>query len=719
MEMEPQERHQTFASFARALQDFRIACHEGYTSEDVFGVVKDFRSISGSAALELTQSGEDEIAYENWELEAKLWHLFDLLFSYRVAEDTLEEVVVHPYSSNAVYKKELLDNDHSLYEIWLVIVWIQANLADPKRPQMLPSSKWSHSVISGGLKSCDMDYPLRDHEAVLDPKDVEEDGIFFKYVYELLLAGNFEEIRKECEHSDNLTLSMILCGAEEYIDPRTDTTVDDSLKTQEGIKKKALWRRAVYSLSLNTKLDKYERAIYSYLAGTVIDDLNIDLEWDSELLLYLNQLWQTTIENFLIKQGRVDKNELIVSIPSVPVPIQKILNIVSSKHPNQSEHPIRVLIGATILDNLSSIIKSSIEMLLDVVKGIESNNDLFTEPYLLRIVTHLAIFINIIRPETIDEVDKSKLITAYVTILSLYELYDLVPVYISFLNEEDAKEAYSFFLSNLTDAQVRHKQLELSVLLQLPIANILRRTTQRIFADTEDYYKPDLVVNMTLETTPIDRRLMLAVEWLIEGKLYVDAMDAVIALSRRFLINGRIKALESFFGQCDIETVIKNYEVDTMSSNSENSSQASLEIRQYQLLVAGFMKLDEWNSLSNNSTSTSDVSSRIKDFKDMSESTYTLIKSFLVDLTENKNSEENDTIYEIRALYTPYLVIELHKVLVHASKIFNITSFINEALLLANMVANETDRIYLLFKSSGRLQEYLQLIANTATLVAP
>lgn len=722
MDIDQVDSNQVILSFANVLKDYQVTNLKSNASQDPFTIVREFRSIVGETALQLANvaSNEDRANYENWELEAKLWHLIDLLESYRTADEQLEKITTYPYNSDVVFKKELLQNNKDLYEIWLIMVWIQSNAKPPSRPNDLPSSKWSNTVTSGGLKSCDLDYPLRDNTVSIDPRDTKADHTFYRYIYQLILAGSYDEVRKECEFCDNLTLNMIICGLDDYIDPQKDTQIEGSFTSQQGIKKHALWRRSVYSLSLNPNLDKYEAAIYSYLAGDIPNSTEAeDRDWSVELLLYLNQIWQICIENYLTQQGRINAEELIVKMPSQPLSLQDTLNIVSSQHQFESEHPIRVLMGAVILNNVSSVIGSSVEMLLDVVKGIETNNDLFDEPYLLRIVTHLAIFIDMICPNTIDEADKSRLITAYVTILSLYELYETVPVYISFLNKQESEEAYSFFLSNLVDSDVREKQLQLSNFLQLPTANILRRTAQRIFADTEQYYNPETTITVNYDISDIDRRLMSGAEWLLEGKLYADAIDSIIALSRRFLINGKIKSLEHFFNRNDLNEIIKHHEMDKLASKSSNEEDLTiLEIKQYQNLLQGFKKYEEWKKSSSLFNSQSNLPTLVKQFKEFSNGIYQLIKDFLVYLSEDERVQDKEALFEIRALYTPYLVIELHKSLVSASESLKISSFINEALNLTNLVANETDKIYLLFQSSGRLKEYLQLIARSATLLA-
>lgn len=707
-----------YIKFGDALKDFKSVEVNSTNPPDPFNIVRDFRSIAGGAAL---KSLENKGSIENgldWELEAKLWHLLELLGSYRTSDINPDEMKTYPYNSSAVFEKKLLQEDRNLYQIWIIIVWIQSNMS-PRLTESLPTSKWSNSILSGGLKSCDLDFPLRDSKAEINVKDKEEDHVFYRYVYHLLLAGRNDKAIEECRLTENLTLSMILCGMQEYLDPVRDTQVQNEFETQQGVRKHALWRRTVYSLSMDSRLDRYERAIYGLLAGTIPqDDVLNDSNWDIDLLLHLNEILQIEIENYLFQKGKITSDELILPLPSKPLGLQNVLDLVSSKHLEESEHPIRILIGAVILDTLALVLHSSVEMLLDFVKGDSSDNYLAEKPFLLRIVTHISIFLSILEPQ--DEVssnDRSKLITAYISVLKFHGLYETIPIYIKFLDEDAVLEAYSFILSTLEDHQVRRKQLEIANFLQLPVPNILRRTTQRIFDETEVDYTPDGEILVNFDVGTVDRHLISGVEWLIEGKLYVAAVESIIALSRRFLINGRIKALECFMDRNQLNELLKNYEFSKISQGSDYKKDYSIaELLEYQYLVDGLKKYEEWQKTIKLLNSESNIPTVIEKFQEFSKFTHKLIKHFLVDLSEDEANPDEDVFYEIRSLYTPYLVMELHKGLVEASKLLRIPRFLKEALEITNLVANETDKIYLLFQSSGKLEEYLQLVAYTAIL---
>ncbi|CAI4059390.1 hypothetical protein SUVZ_04G1280 [Saccharomyces uvarum] len=719
--------HQTeqFTKFSDTLEEFKIEQNNELNPIDPFDIIREFRSTAGKFALDSSNSTDqgNSISSKDWELEARFWHLVELLLVFRNADLDLNATNLHPYNSRALFEKKLMQDNLQLYQIWIVMVWLKENAHIEERPQDMPTSKWSNSIISGGLKSCDLDYPLRESSNVLDVKDKEEDHIFFKYIYELILAGAIDEALEEAKLADNMTICMILCGIQEYLNPVIDTEIAGEFDRQQGIKKHSLWRRTVYSLSQQPNLDPYERAIYSYLSGDIPNEEVMQYsDWESDLHLYLNQILQIEIENYLLENDQISTDELIISLPSHASTVQEVLNKLASRHPLESEHPIRVLMASVILDSLPSVIHSSVEMLLDVVKGTETSNDIIDEPYLLRIVSHLAIFLDIINPGSVEEVDKSKLITTYISLLKLQGLYESIPIYATFLNESDCLEAYSFILSSLEDSQIRRKQIEIMNFLKLPSSNILRRTTQRVFDETEQEYSPSNEISISFDINDIDMHLIYGVEWLIEGKLYVDAVHSMIALSRRFLLNGRVKALEQFMDRNNLGEIYKNYELEKMAqdiSENENQDQLMEEILQYEHLIQGIREYEEWQKSVNLLNSESNIPSLIEKLQGFSNDTFELIKVFLVDLTSSDltNSTDHEILYEIRALYTPFLIMELHKRLVEAAKLLKIPKFISEALTFTSLVANENDKIYLLFQSSGKLKEYLDLVARTATLL--
>ncbi|KAL6948771.1 hypothetical protein ACO0QE_001244 [Hanseniaspora vineae] len=716
---------QTLVGFSNVLKDYQYS-QLSEQPTDIENVVQEFKKISSREAEKSLLEPTDA---ENWELETKLWHLIAILLTFRSAsqdEDALsDDMTIYDYNSDIVYWKKFLQNDKKLYEIWLIMVWVQENLKAPARPDNMSGSKWPNSSISGELASCDVDCPLRDN-VLLEKTDEVNDEIAFKYIFDLLLCGKVEQAKRECELTENIALGMILCGIDEYCDPALDSQIeqaDEASKTSpSGCEKKVLWRRAVYSLSQNPSLGKYERAIYQYLAGTPPTDSQEEIteyNWDSYLLLYLNQLWNVCIESYMNSIGKFPKDQIVSDIHESKTSIQTILNTVALKSGSESEHPTRVLMAAIIMDDVNSVIKSSVNELVNSVQALEQQSLFEKEPFLLRLLTHVIIVCDIYTPNIADNNDKTKLISSYITILNMYELYEAIPIYASFLDPDSLLESYSFILTTMTKRELKKAQLSICTALQLPTSNILKRLAQTVFDSTAKYYEisvgEETVVKSTVDSS--DHKLINAADWLIEGHLYSEALDMIVAISRSFLLCGKTEALSALMQKIDVIALIKDLKLSALAESNENkvapeTNSKVKEVSEYNSLVEGLLLFKKWGSSSLLLNNQSNLPSLVGQFNEFSAHFYKLITNFLSELVS-----DDATLYQIRALYVPYLVMELHKSLMSASEALQITSFAHEAMNLSCVVADESNQIYLLFQSSGKLKEFLTLVAQSAIKV--
>lgn len=690
------------SKFADILKDFKL-----HKTQDVFDIVKEFRSIAATKAYEVSIQTPESSEYTNWELEAKLWHLVDLLVSYRNSDES-EKIPTYTFNSNIVFEENFYRESSKLREIWLMIIWLQQSAIEPERPN-LSTSKWMNTQLSNTLENLDSDAPLRLNKSI-NPKDQEQDSVFYKYIFDLVLAGKFDEAQTECMRTNNWTLRMILSGLNEYSDPVIDKQIEQMDEKTQGIKKKALWRRTLYLLSKNENLNEYERAIYGYLVGD-LSPLKLSNSWDSQLIIYLNHILTSEVEASLIDNGRVENEDLILLIPKSDLTVQDVLNSISHSLKDESEHPLRVLIASVLSDKIGPIIHSSLSLVGSVMLGQEDVNEIFAEPYALRVVTHLAIFNSIIDPSAISPEDRSKLLTTYILVLRLYEQYDLIPVYISFLSEVEARDAYSLFLIDLFDSQQRTKQLELSRLYNLPLENILKRTVERVFSLTEEHYQIKSGVTVQ-DIDEVDNKLIRGVEWFLEAKMYSDGIHAAVSLFRRFLLTGRTKAAQEFAARNSLSQLLKNYDVEQFGVlvDKEVTDHEREELLQYDALVKGLSTIDEWR----NKPRVGGAISNIEYINTIANDLRTLISTTFLELSQT--DYETEIVQELRSLYIPYLIIQLHNIYVEGREYRS--SYLRDALDMVNTVASESSKFYILFQNCGRLNEYLSLVADCAALAA-
>jgi nuclear pore complex protein Nup107 len=697
------------SSFATVLRDFKLDA-----IEDEYDILREFRSIAALKAQDIAEEGVSS-EFEDWDLEVKLWHLIEILFSYRYSE-TRSDIKVHDFNSNIVFEEKFYQSDPKLYEIWLIITWIHQNSLIVEKPSNLPTSKWLNTQLSNTLENLDIDSPIRSGSKI-DDQDAQNDELFHKYILELLLNGSHKEASEECERTNNWTLKMILAGASEYFDPVIDYQLNEEEVidySTHGIKKKALWRRTVYLLSKNEQISIYERSIYGFLAGD-LTPLESSNNWDSDLLIYLNHILTSEVENQLIDQGRIPASDVILTFPKKDLTVQKVLNLISLNRKEESEHPLRILIASIISNKIKPIIHSSLNFVGNIMLGNEDSNEILNESYALRVIVHLTIFVSIIDPTVIELEDSSKLITTYILVLRLYEQYELIPLYVSFLPEIEARNAYSLFLMDLFDTELRSKQLELSRLYNLPLENILKRTVERAFKITESHYEIRSSVSLQ-ETDEVDHKLIRNIEWFIDAKMYSDSIHSIITLFRRFLLNGKIKSLQEFTSRNSIQQLLKFYDIENLGIDTvdlEVSDYEREELLQYDILVDAFNAVDEWKLISSNKNVSNIALSET--IHNVSSILYFTINEFLANLSNDKGYEA-ELVQDLRTLYIPYLIIQLHSIYVEGESVNS--DLLIEALELTNLVANETTKFYLLFQNCDRLKEYLKLVAQCAALAA-
>ena len=106
---------------------------------------------------------------------------------------------------------------------------------------------------------------------------------------------------------------------------------------------------------------------------------------------------------------------------------------------------------------------------------------------------------------------------------------------------------------------------------------------------------------------------------------------------------------------------------------------------------------------------------------DISQQSDTLIHDWLVDLkhqythTANVNPEEYTHLAHLRQLYIPYVILQLLSVYVRSRHID--ADYVNQAIDLSVLVADDQQQIYLDFIDSGRLEEFLQAIFEASALM--
>lgn len=722
-----------------------LAKYERGELADTFDLVKQFRDCASTKAIQIRdQLYEDEQIdinpqFEAAELETKLWHLTQELYSFRLSN--IDPQPETKYSSDATKEFNFRTNNRPLTELYIIRNWIQYNSEEVDTSSVPFSSKWRNTKLSLDANSLnvlattttsyitelDSDAPLRLDKRI-HPDDSKTDEEVFKVLYKLIINDKCDEAITLANETANYSLSIILVG---HIQHYLDT---DDIST---FKHKLMWYQTVYKLSQQKLLNKYEKLIYNYLSGSnILENLQESITWEENLLLYCNQVIVYETVKFYQKLYQANTSETLDII--IPRPqmesIDLILNALSRSESAisiMSKHPIRIMSGGIM-------IKKILPLITDTVKNAGSGK-IYENTSLLRILVHLSIFIYLIDAETIDSTDFTKLIITYIKKLTELNLKDLVPIYLSFIPKEaDAIECFSDFLSTITPKEEKVKQIQICKrygYFTSPINNsgseerlsiILKKTVEKILRNTESHYRAKLQINIEDQPESIDetdKMLYQSVDWLIANSMHEDTIMVSLVIIKRFLICGKLAALKEFAKEKNFKLIVNSYdnELSTRKFNSDKlyspipviNDDDREELLNYDFLIQGLNSITEWKKFieDNGKDKTNFKSKGVEHSIDkITKQLNTLIMKWFTNTT-------NNMLTEFRRLYIPYLVIELLKI--YEFSRYNNMNYLNKSFELIKLVANEDENDLLnCFVKSDKLNDFLKKCGEVALIAS-
>ncbi|CDK26025.1 unnamed protein product [Kuraishia capsulata CBS 1993] len=748
--------------FAKALQSFK----NEPSSVDLFGIVHDFGNIAASEILAGEDEGLANDAISNWVLESRFWALVEIIIKYRFSErDSPVESSknFNEFTSRSILQDWILQRNPNLRELWFVMTWLADALKldpideeDDVDVEQLQPSKWisTKAELQSNkprfVKNLDADAPVRTNSRISD-SDANSDRLFFKKAFHLLLERDEEELAKVSELTNNWTFSMIIAGTQDYIDPLIDGSFlaeDDSMDLDTrpiGIKNSLLWRRTVFNLSQQKGLNDFERATYEFLCGDVEVSARVTNSWERQLLLYLNNIFKCEMESQLVELLKVKQpnSEELVVVNSMRVPTKSFSNLTevlsalaSSGNEivkTQSEHPIRVLAGSILTDNVGSILENSLDLINQTISGAQSSL-LTSNGYLLRMVVHFAIFMRLLDSSLLSDTDFTKFLRIYITRLSLYKLFDEIPLYVSFMpDESDMIDSYSFFLSNMVlDPKDRSRQLQLIRELGLPLEDILKRTVNRVFEDTNDHYSPSGEIVLLKDpntTSKVDIKLFTSVLWLVEEKMWTDAVEATIVIMRRFLSRGKVGSLISFYNSMeDLNLLLDNYKLHHSVISDHFGSEGTPIVSRARLLswyqveelhqnikfIQTFMMLNSHEKLSQLEVKTAlEKTNLLGSAQELDLDVRERAISWYYDLLQGSyHPPEYDLqVYQdFRVMYVPFMIETLFGVLTSSKN----GILIKQGIDLVNLVSDDAYQLDQLFVQADKLESFLNSLANVS-----
>ncbi|GMG20916.1 unnamed protein product [Ambrosiozyma monospora] len=759
-------------TFSEILKRFRIE----FSAAPVTEIVHNFREASSKAILSTFDSDPEAANVEDWVLETKLWSLVETLLNSKFLKVSpklqQEQQQQHDdeytisvqntfgsYTSDLALQQKIIDQDDELKEIQSIIMWLSetfqydlTNSEDNVIPDDLQTIKWCNTQISINsipkfstnlVKNLDADAPLRNRNSNIDPKDQVKDELFFKKAFHLLLANEVDNLTELAKTTNNWNFAMALTGLEPYCDPAIDLSISNKEQEFEtstkpvGTKHQLLLKKSLYQLTKYLPAG-FEKGCYGFLCGDFISTEPLTKSWERTLLLYLNNLFKSKLETKLIEHYReLEKEDEISLIASLPSPTQAVnsiseaLNLLAVSHTdeirNESEHPIRVLIGSVISDNIPSLMENSLKLLSELLTGTNPDTTIeeLSESYLLRILVHFAILIQLIYDDKyISNEDYTALLKSYVTRLAVLKHYDLIPVYISFIpKDNDLIETYSFVLSSFEFThEQRAQQLSIMHELNIPIPEVLKITVATVFQDTASLYPVDVEIKLDQEVTSTDKKLYSSIYWFYDCRMFTDCLDAITQLFRRLLLCGKTQAAIEFLDSINFIQLLKDTKFQA-ESKLEGATTAAItdvedlsetddtfwirvqEVTQYHKLLQTIKALQSFKSQTNQIT--------LQEVMRLSSNIKRLLQDWFFDLyqDENVSIELRDTYQELRRVYLPSIFNTLFEIYITFGELSD-KLLIKETASLVNLLADEKYKLYEIFLSTGELESFLKRFAG-------
>lgn len=754
----PIEDDNIHSRFANVLKKFRI----DFGTNDLRSIALGFKLITYKKLSNLYDSDPTKSEdISNWILECKFWTILESLLDVKfnrnlssssqsiIPNNSLDSSDFCEYSSDTVINDKVISSDIELLQIFTCLSSLsetfkldfpnQSDNDNDDNDSIQTVTKWLHTLNQLNsfnkdpnlVKNLDIDAPSRTNLKI-NEKDKKSDEFFFKKAYKLLISRDFDELNSLCELTNNWDFALMIAGLNDRIDPIIDLNDFSGNTIPSGVKSKLLRSRTIYSLTNNTEISKYEKACYGILSSDFISSSNAAESWEEKLYLYLKNLLNHRLENKILKIYKDLNMESELSLlyklnkpPVVSNNVDDILNKLTSDEnltvKEQSRHSIRVLVGSLISNNVKDLMNNTVKSLDSLLLNnddAEIKNEISNESYLLRILTHLSIILQLIYGEDIiSNEDYTKLLKFYILRLILYKSYELVPIYISFIPTVDQMiEIYSSLLYQFEySIQDRASQIDGMRKLQLPLESILRKTIERGFKETNDYYPTNIEIQLNYEVDDIDKKLYSTIFWFIDSSMIIDAIDATVILLRRFLLVGKIGAAIEFLETFSLPDLLDDYKskysIYSTLPNSENldiqliPSYKMHELTQYWNLFKTFKLLisyDQENSI-------------FEELDLVIKSLYKLVKTWLFDLITNDQdieitSSDIEIYNELRRIYIPTIFNTLFDILIennHPNK-----KFIQDAMDLVNLLADEEFKLYEIFNSTNELKPFLSKLAN-------
>ncbi|KAF8573972.1 hypothetical protein K439DRAFT_890278 [Ramaria rubella] len=710
-------------------------------------------------ALNEADSRLRDLSFETDEVEAlrmerDTWDLLQLIYGARktalphlpTARAALQE---NPYVTPSTLANYLIHHSPVLTELIITREWLQDTAPDP---QIIESATayWSftrlsllHAQRSGAsttlVKALDPDAPNREPGGVLAAEDAAYEKAFAHSLYTHIRAGQSEEAMELCSSARRPWRAAALQGYKLFdwaslsnsFGKDDDTMDHDSVREVSGNKRRRLWKVSCTAAALNKQLPVSERVLHAALAPSpqTLGVLTKEAckTWEDHLWARVSALCEEKLTEEMHRLGPnfwesgtkaldaplLPEEELDSALDEMRRVLGKMSELNVEEGPGAGD-PFHVTQLRVILDQADSLLDDFGSYL----GSSELPHSASEYARLTRFFAHLCLFFDHI-DVPISPLTSQKILEAYVSVLENQGQTDLIAQYAAALGD-NAVSRYALFLAELpvsASSPERHEALFRAQEFGLDVTQVALSTADmcldRAFKSLPKLSVPyPPVLSDPRELSEHEKALINAVDWLtFQESTYQSATVRINAVLRYFLSSGNLHA-------CNELRERRPIMLRDDASGNPTDRYEHLHLERFFAAWAALELAEHRGSqltrpLENGHTREREIT--------LYESSLEKGKDHVVDLLthgwlqpeqlgESPDRSRESELSRVREMYTPELVIRLHRSLYESRTL--IPRNLKSALLLANIVADSRYEIYDAFQNvhGNRLGEYLQCI---------
>ncbi|KAF9922764.1 Nucleoporin nup84 [Linnemannia zychae] len=726
--------------FARVLETLqRQSKQQGIGGQlDLSRIVTEFDALCSTRANQFElckdtgsgfQAPTSEKEYKLWKSESYTWLLLDCLF--RAFErhttfvdkgpDQLEwsdlDLIEHLRSTDSNFKH------HSAVKTWLEVIAPPPTsragikrLSTPIKPANMLFSQ--PAVMTTQSNFQDPDATTRDR-AKPDEYNQRVEHDLLRTVWEYIRRGNLHQAKDACDKAGEPWRAESISGGDLY---SVSTAFTDPQYDREdgpiGNKTRGLWKGTCYALANETTADRYERAVYGALCGDIESVLPVCSSWEDHAWVRYNALVESMIEARLSQFNRGGTSKAL-PIPTVTVSSAKeifdsISNSDNQELRNASKDMFKEIQTSIILGHTDLIIS---KMAKEARSSLKAGAPL--RPHMLRFMAHFVLLLRS-KKSNVPKADGDFFIKSYVDFLISKHLYDIAPLYASFLPHQLQVETCSAYLKTINGskqerlgylANIRKYGLDLHAILTATVDSLLERNKS---PHENGSVKDNLRQNISTPISEYETAQIRSLEWLtFESTQYLECLQRSNRLIRHYLVEGRLSAANALH---------KSLPSDIARSGPMGSLPISLrqEYTYYGDLFAARKILEQWRTELESKPSKSalrlDVLTWEVGFKELAQAASAeleaLLRSkWLSDCILPGDEPRGYEMRKLRQIYLSELTLNLHEVYFQSRVV--IPSYLEKSVEMANLIAAERGEEAPLHKElqdNGRLRELLSQI---------